>query len=429
MLLSGPEAEDPAARLAQPDCRADSADPAFAWLQANAPVLAVAIGNDAALAALRADADRSFAALPDLSHAAREEFLRAWYRACRHGRNTTALRLLNADIDAAQAARAYSDLAEAALADLTQACVADFTAMHGEVCGGRHALVAIGRLGARALTMQSDLDLLLLYDYDDRAAVSDGAQPLPGAQYYTRLAQRLIAMLSCNFGDGPLFAVDFRLRPWGSKGPIATRVASLREYFAAEAWSFEAMALTRARVIAASPRFGVEIETALRAAIMAARLRLNVRADALEMRRMVQREKASRRIWDIKCVAGGLMDIDFVVHTLAIEHAEAFSEAPMHDMTSVTRTLARIGVLSRVDAVTLAWALDLYQTAIQHLRVALPASCDARTMPAAFAAILARASGSADIRGLESRLREAQRAVRQIVERTLGKRACASRAA
>jgi glutamate-ammonia-ligase adenylyltransferase len=431
VLLSGPEGRDPAF-AARSDACADSHERAFsAWLRAVAPALAATIGADPdGLAHLRADEDAPALTSLHLVNVAREERLRAWYQACRRGRHLTAIRLLRGDIDAAQAARAYSDLADAALADIMAACAAEFAAMHGHVRGGRHALVAIGRLGARELTLKSDLDLLLLYDCDDSAAVSDGAQPLPAGQYYTRLTQRLIASASCSFGDGPLFAVDFRMRPWGSKGPIATRVASLREYFAAEAWSFEAMALTRARVVAASRGFGVEVEGALRDAIMAVRARMDLRAGALDMRRRVQREKASRRVWDIKCVAGGLMDIDFIVHTLAIEHAEAFEDVAMHDMAVACRTLARVGALSRVDAVALVWALDLYQTAIQHLRVALPAPYDARTMPDAFAALLARASGAADIRDLESRLREAQRAVRQIFEATLGKsRASGRRAA
>jgi len=283
---------------------------------------------------------------------------------------------------------------------------------------------------ARALTFNSDLDLLLLYDYHGRAAMSDGPQPLPACQYYVRLTQRLIAALSCNFGDGPLFAVDFRLRPWGRKGPIATRVASLRDYFATEAWTFEAMALTRARVVTASPGFDKEVEAALRAAIRAVGTRADVRADAAAMRRMVQREKASRRVWDVKCVAGGLMDIDFVVHALALEHLAAFDGIAMHDMAAAIHTLTAVGALARADAAVLTSAHALYQTAIQHLRIA-PEPCNARAMPDAFAAILARACGCADIGALERRLRAAQRAVRQVFERVLGRsqRACTRREA
>jgi glutamate-ammonia-ligase adenylyltransferase len=407
---------------------ARAAAPAVAWsrgggpldrLAAAAPALAAALGDDAD--ALGQPDSITPAALLRSADATGEDHLAAWYRAARRGRQMIAARLLTGEIDAAEAGLAYSDLADAALTGIMRMCETDFVSAHGRVTDGRHAVVAIGRLGARELTFNSDLDLLLLYDYDDRAEMSDGAQPLPACQYYVRLTQRLIAALSCNFGDGPLFAVDFRLRPWGKKGPIATRITSLRDYFATEAWTFEAMALTRARVVTGTAGFAAQAEAALHQAIAAVRDRADVRADALRMRRIVQREKASRRVWDIKCVAGGLMDIDFIVHTLAIEHVDAFGDAPMHDMRAALRTLSRAGVLPRAEAVMLTWALDLYRVAIQHLRAASPTSCNAREMPEALAAVMARASGSADIREFEQRLREAQRAVRLILDATLGK--------
>jgi glutamate-ammonia-ligase adenylyltransferase len=406
MLLSGSDRHE----IALPDAaESAAADDLFARLSAVAPALARAIGDDPRI--LHEDAQRR-------PPAGSSDRLHAWYDICRRGRHGIAARLLLGELDAAQAARASSDLADAALADIMDLCAAEFAAAHGRVRRGRHALVAIGRLGARALTFNSDLDLLLLYDCHDDA-VSDGRQPLPASQYYVRLAQRLIAALSRNFGDGPLFAVDFRLRPWGRKGPIATRVASLRDYFAAEAWTFEAMALTRARVVTASPGFTAAVEAALRAAIGAVGARAEVRADAVAMRRMVQREKASRRVWDIKCVAGGLMDIDFVVHALAIEHVAAFDGVAMHDMTAVIRTLTAVGALARADAAMLAAALTLYQTAIQHLRIVMSEPCNVRAMPGMFAAILAQACGCAGIGELERCLRAAQGDVRGIVDAIL----------
>jgi glutamate-ammonia-ligase adenylyltransferase len=408
MLLPGSDRHEPGVA-------AEAGRALFARLSAAAPALARAIGGDPRMLHEAADRARPATDSGDRLH--------AWYDICRRGRHRIAARLLLGELSAGEAARAFSELADEALADIMGACAADFAATHGRVRTGRHAVVAIGRLGAHTLTFNSDLDLLLLYEEDGRAALSDGSQPLPACQYYVRLAQRLIAALSCNFGEGPLFAVDFRLRPWGRKGPIATRVASLRDYFASEAWTFEAMALTRARVVAASPGFDAEVETALRAAIRAVGVRADVRADAAAMRRMVQREKASRRVWDIKCVAGGLMDIDFVVHALAIEHVAAFDGAPMHEMTAVIRKLTAVDALARADAAALASAHALYQTAIQHLRIAQPEPCNTRAMPAAFAAILASACGCADIGELERRLRAVQRDVRRIVDTALGTQA------
>ena len=215
MLLPGSDGHG----LAVPDAPAFDAacDEPFERLFAAAPALARAIGDDPRI--LHEGADRAPPATADSG-----DHLHGWYDICRRGRHRIAARLLLGALNASEAAHACSNLVDAALADIMRACAADFVARHGRVRKGRHAVVAIGRLGARALTFNSDLDLLLLYDYHGRAAMSDGPQPLPAGQYYVRLAQRLIAALSCNFGDGPLFAVDFRLRPWGRKGPIATRV-------------------------------------------------------------------------------------------------------------------------------------------------------------------------------------------------------------
>jgi glutamate-ammonia-ligase adenylyltransferase len=327
----------------------------------------------------------------------------------------------------AQAGPVYAGLADQVVRSVVGVCDAEFTAIHGNVRGGRYALVALGKLGSRELTATSDLDLMLVYDFDADAPVSDGGRPLAGCQYYGRLAQRLIAALSCNFGQGPLFDVDFRLRPWGSKGPIATHIDTLRGYFAGEAWTFEAMALTRARVVAGEAHFAAEVETAIRQSIRATAARTNVRSDVATMRKLVQREKASRRVWDIKCVAGGLMDIDFIVQGLALEHVRAFDGQAMNDTAAVIATLAEADALAVADARILLDALDLYQAAAHLLRIGVVP--DPRKMACELKVVFARATGTADIAALEARLREMQREVRRIFEATICAGPCAIRRA
>ena len=161
---------------------------------------------------------------------------------------------------------------------------------------------SIGRLGARAdrqFRSRSAAALRLSWS----RAISDGPQPLPACRYYVRLAQRLIAALSCNFGEGPLFAVDFRLRPWGRKGRCATnrQPATISP---SEAWTFEAMALTRARVVTAAPGRTRKWMPGRRRDERGGPARGHS-AGAAAMRRMVQREKATRRVWDVKCVPAG----------------------------------------------------------------------------------------------------------------------------
>src|SRR5690606_2336854 len=119
-------------------------------------------------------------------------------------------------------------------------------AAHGKLPKGEAVVVALGKLGGREMTAASDLDLMVLYDFDDKAAASDGPRPLPGMQYYTRLTQRLLAALSAPTAEGTLYEVDFRLRPSGKSGPLATHIDAFVSYQAGDAWTWEHMALTRA---------------------------------------------------------------------------------------------------------------------------------------------------------------------------------------
>ena len=107
-------------------------------------------------------------------------------------------------------------------------CEADFAAAHGRIRGGESAIVALGRLGAREMTASSDLDLIVIYDFDQQQPNSDGKRPLYGAQYFARLTQRLISALTVQTNYGVLYPVDMRLRPSGRSGPVATKSRASR---------------------------------------------------------------------------------------------------------------------------------------------------------------------------------------------------------
>ena len=127
--------------------------------------------------------------------------------------------------------------------------------MHGHIRGEQTAIVALGRLGAREMTATSDLDLIVIYDFDQDDPQSDGKRPLYGAQYFARLTQRLISALTVQTNYGVLYQVDMRLRPSGRSGPLATQIDGFMSYQEREAWTWEHMALTRARVVCGPPAF------------------------------------------------------------------------------------------------------------------------------------------------------------------------------
>jgi glutamine synthetase adenylyltransferase len=110
-------------------------------------------------------------------------------------------------------------------------------------------LIGLGRLGSREMTAGSDLDLILLYDAPADAE-SDGAKPLAASMYFMRLTQRLTSALSAPMAEGVLYEVDFRLRPSGNKGPLATSFSGFSKYQRNEAWTWEHQALCRARTVA-----------------------------------------------------------------------------------------------------------------------------------------------------------------------------------
>src|SRR5208337_2787379 len=143
---------------------------------------------------------------------------------------------------------------------LHQRVEADFAALHGRVRGQQTAILALGRLGAREMTASSDLDLIVVYDFDAEHPNSDGKRPLYGAQYFARLTQRLINALTVKTNYGALYQVDMRLRPSGRSGPLATHIDSFIFYQEREAWTWEHMALTRARVVSGSPAFAARVE-------------------------------------------------------------------------------------------------------------------------------------------------------------------------
>ena len=164
-------------------------------------------------------------------------------------------RILSGSVSAEQAGEAFARLADVLLRAVHGRVDDDFAVTHGRIRGGVSTIVALGRLGAREMTANSDLDLIVIYDFDQKHPDSDGKRPLYGAQYFARFTQRLISALTVQTNYGGLYHVDMRLRPSGRSGPLATQIDGFASYQEREAWTWEHMALTRARVVSGPPEF------------------------------------------------------------------------------------------------------------------------------------------------------------------------------
>lgn len=232
------------------------------------------------------------------------------------------VQLIEGRNDALEIACAYAHLAEAALQTLTAATVTEFEKTHGKVPGGELVILALGRLGGEALTHASDLDLILLFT-GDFASESDGARPLGATQYFNRLAQRVIAAMSVPTASGALYEVDTRLRPSGADGLLCASVKSFGQYQRENAWTWEHMALTRARTLFGSDAARREVDGIVAEALNTPRDPEKLRADIVDMRKEMATHKPPKGELDVKLLPGGLVDMEFIVHALQLEKREA----------------------------------------------------------------------------------------------------------
>ena len=216
----------------------------------------------------------------------------------------------------------------------------------------------------------------MVYDFDAEHPESDGARPLHGGQYFARLTQRLISALTAQTNYGALYDVDMRLRPSGRSGPVATSLASFESYQRDEAWTWEHMALTRARVVSAPPELARAVEAAIRAVLCAERDTTLIAGDVAEMRRAIANEKGDDERWDLKYAAGGLVDLEFIAQYLQLVHAAAQPEILDTSTARVLDKAARLGVLAAEDAEVLRPAARLYHDLTQILRLCLPGPFD-----------------------------------------------------
>jgi glutamate-ammonia-ligase adenylyltransferase len=265
----------------------------------------------------------------------------------------------------------------------------------------------MGKLGGREMTAASDVDLILIYDFDAAAEQSDGVKPLAPPHYYMRLTQRLINAISARTAEGTLYEVDMRLRPSGQKGPVATRISSFINYQASEAWTWEHMALTRSRVIAGSPELSKRVMGDIRKVLVAGRDRARIAADVRDMRRRIEAEKATEDIWDLKQVRGGLVDLEFIAQYLQLVHAAEHPQILNQRTLLALSAAAAAGLVDAEDHRQLARAGRLLHDLTQILRLTLEGHFDPASAPKGIKSLLLRAGDAASFEALEKKLRQA----------------------
>ncbi|MCJ7996035.1 bifunctional [glutamine synthetase] adenylyltransferase/[glutamine synthetase]-adenylyl-L-tyrosine phosphorylase [Rhizobium cremeum] len=327
------------------------------------------------------------------------------------------IRLLTGAIGGTQAAHAFTDLAGLVIGETLKAVVEEMEASHGRIEGGTVALAGMGKLGSFELTAGSDVDLILLYEHADDAGDSDGPKPLDPVRYFTRMTQRLIAALSAPTAEGVLYEVDMRLRPSGNKGPVATRLRAFEKYQLEEAWTWEHMALTRARLICGDEDLAERTRAIIETVLARPRKEAGIAADVAEMRALIEKEKPSRDIWDFKLIPGGLIDIEFIAQYLALIAKGRGVDVHVngHSTADALRQLGGV-LLDPNDLETCLTALRLYTDLSQVIRLCIDGPFDPDNVPAGLADLVCQAGDCPDLKTLEAEVRRLSKATRKVFQ-------------
>jgi glutamate-ammonia-ligase adenylyltransferase len=226
------------------------------------------------------------------------------------------VQLIDRHRDPLEVAHGYARVAEGTLNALGSAATREFEQAHGKFPDGELLVLGLGRLGGCSLTHASDLDIIYLHTASEGA--SDGAKPLGPNDYFNRLASRLTSALSVPTAAGPLYDVDTRLRPQGAKGMLTVPLDGFERYQREEAWTWEHMALCRARPVFGSAEVRRRAEDAILSVLKMPRDAKKVTADAAKMRAEIDRHKPPQSQLDVKLGPGGLVDLEFAVHVLQL---------------------------------------------------------------------------------------------------------------
>lgn len=324
---------------------------------------------------------------------------------------------LAADALRADTAAAHlTAIAEACIGALAPAALGEMRRQHGTLDGDL-AIVALGRLGAEEMTTASDIDLMFIYDAPADAE-SDGPRSLTPTEYFTRLVRRIVTALSARTEEGRLYDVDMQLRPSGGAGPAAVSLSAFRRYYEEDAWTWEIMALTKARVLDGSSALGGAVAAEIDAILARPRDREKVAQDVHEMRRRLIEAKPPASVWDVKNAPGGLTDIAFICQFLSLASAQRLGRPPRATGAAI-EWLAGRGELAEADAMVLAEAHAMFEDILHAGRAATGGVFSARnagdTLRNRMASICAARSVEEAERALTNRQSQVAKIYRKVI--------------
>ncbi|MBL27481.1 MAG: bifunctional [glutamate--ammonia ligase]-adenylyl-L-tyrosine phosphorylase/[glutamate--ammonia-ligase] adenylyltransferase [Rhodospirillaceae bacterium] len=320
--------------------------------------------------------------------------------------------------------RQMSDVADAVLSALQDEVEEDFAHRHGRIEGAGLAIIAFGKFGSRELNFESDLDLVFVFENPLGIERSDGQKSLTPGHYHAQLCQRMITAITALTREGRLYEVDTRLRPRGTASAITIDLDGFIRYYQDEAWTWEMLALTRARVVTGPSAMRARLDAAIRDALTRPRDPASLYADVAAMRRRIAEAHPATSPWLVKHARGGLVDIGFIAQALQLEHGAEHPEVLTPATLDALHRLATAGLLPAGHAEALGNAARLQLDLQAMLRLTIADRFSEAESSRSLQDALARIGDAPDFAALLSKLVDAQQDVsalyRELVEDRAG---------
>jgi len=359
-------------------------------------------------AEMQADLDAALQDVEDYEDALNT--VRRWFKELHFRIGVLALREL---ASLAEVERAYADLAQVIVNGVLPRVQQDFARRYGVFQTQDLLVLAMGKLGSQQMSATSDLDIIVLYQVT--GDMSDGRRGLAPSAYFSRLTQALITALSSPMAEGVLYEVDMRLRPSGRAGTVATSVAGFESYQFDKAWTWEHLALTRARVIAGTEEISVKVSDICHQALAKPRSVGQVKADVRDMRRRLANAKAgSAGDWDVKERAGGVLDIELLAQMFCLL-GQGNARAPVEQLAEAVKN----GLLDMADCNVLSRTLELLNGFQQAHRLLVEGAFDPEKLGREGMGFVLRITGFTESGHLRQAILDQTTQAARIIERNL----------
>ena len=342
-----------------------------------------------------------------------EDAMNRGRRLVREERFRIGSQLLVGRADAKSAGAAFGQLADIAIRAMADVARQQVVARYGPP-PGEFAVLGLGKLGSHELAADSDLDIMVIYD------PSEG-QKSDAPAYFTRLTQRLVSALSSPTEEGSMYDTDMQLRPSGKAGPVAVRLSSFGDYYQASAWTWERMALTRARVISGSAELAQRINADIERALTNEAEPAQIVRDVIDMRRRLERDRPAKGAWDLKRRPGGILDIEFLAQTGQLLLAQRGQYERCGDTAAQIAALEAAGLLGGDEAHSLRQSMRLWLNLSQIIRTAHGSGFDPYSASKAFAQRLSDVAEQENINALGDFIEVRADEIRRIFETCLGR--------